>query len=265
MFTHSMLHGGESPMDTSEQHLSEQRSVYARNIIRFLDVEVKDIMTNRNDIVAIEASTPFRDVFNITSQSGFSRIPVYQKDYDHIIGVLYAKHLLQYYDKEDDFEWNSILSTPLFVPEYKDAHRLLKDFQTAKRHIALVIDEYGGLVGLVTLEDILEEIVGEIIDEFDTAELPLYTKIDDNRYVFEAKISVNDFCKIIGLADDEIFEEVRGEADSLGGLLIEIQGEIPSSGTMIEYERFQFVIERSDDRHIEKVRVLIKENTLHEK
>ena len=233
--------------------------------MRFLDVEVKDIMTNRNDIVAIEASTPFREVFQIASKSGFSRIPVYRKDYDHVVGVLYAKHLLQYYDKEDDFEWNSILSTPLFVPEYKDAHLLLKDFQTAKRHIALVIDEYGGLVGLITLEDILEEIVGEIIDEFDTEEHPLYTKIGDNQYVFEAKISVNDFCKIVGLTDDDLFEEVRGESDSLGGLLIELKGEIPATGTVVEYDKFQFVIEQADDRHIEKVKVLINEHADDEK
>jgi len=189
--------------------------------------------------------------------AGYSRIPVYRDNLDRIIGILYIKDLLPVMDQSPDYKWTDLLRPAYFVPENKKINDLLKEFRERKIHIAVIVDEYGGTSGLITLEDILEEIVGEIMDESDELgnEL-LYTRKDENTFIFEGKISLNDFCKIIN-ADESIFDDVRGEADSLAGLLLELEGEIPSKNKEIKYSNFVFTIEAVDKRRIKLIKVHI--------
>jgi len=223
-----------------------------------LDNEVSDIMTARVDVLALEISTPFSDVMEIIAKSGFSRIPVYEKELDQIKGVLHVKDLFKYLCTGKDFEWNKIIREPLFVPETKDVNDLLKEFQEEKRHQAIVVDEFGCVVGIVSLEDILEEIVGEISDEFDYFQPSLVTKLGKKSYAFAGKISINDFCKAIGLPDDKFFEDIKGEADTLAGMLIELAGHLPVKGETIKFENYFFIIEKADNRKVERIKLIIK-------
>lgn len=223
-----------------------------------LDNEVSDIMTARVDILALEISTPFSEVMEIIAKSGFSRIPVYEKELDQIRGVLHVKDLFKYLCTDKDFEWNRIIREPLFVPETKDVNDLLKEFQEEKRHQAIVVDEFGFVVGIVSLEDILEEIVGEISDEFDYFQPSLVTKLGKKSYAFAGKISINDFCKAIGLPDDKFFEDIKGEADTLAGMLIELAGHLPVKGETIKFENYFFIVEKADNRKVERIKLIIK-------
>jgi gliding motility-associated protein GldE len=242
---------------TSSKAEDEEEQNILKGIINFGDIEVSEIMRSRMDIAAVEDSINFEELLKFVLDAGYSRIPVYRDNLDRIIGILYIKDLLPVMDQSPDYKWTDLLRPAYFVPENKKINDLLKEFREKKIHIAVIVDEYGGTSGLITLEDILEEIVGEIMDESDELgnEL-LYTRKDENTFIFEGKISLNDFCKIIN-ADESIFDDVRGEADSLAGLLLELEGEIPSKNKEIKYSNFVFTIEAVDKRRIKLIKVHI--------
>jgi putative hemolysin len=229
-----------------------------KGIVNFGNINVSAIMCPRIDVTAIDIKAGFDKIVPSIISSGFSRIPVYSGTFDTVKGILYAKDVLPYTNNPVGFKWQALLRPPYFVPETKKINDLLKEFQTKKIHMAIVIDEYGGTSGIVTLEDILEEIVGEISDEGDEEEL-LFRKVDENSYMFEGKILLNDFCKVFGIEED-LFEEVRGESETLAGLILELTGEIPEKDQIINYENFIFRIESSDKRRIKEIYVEIKKD-----
>ena len=207
------------------------------------------------DVVAYENTITLSELIKEINEWGYSRIPVYEDNFDKVIGVLYIKDLLPHLNKDDSFKWQQLIKPPYFVPESKKIDDLLKEFQSKRVHLAVVVDEYGGTNGIVTMEDILEEIFGEIKDEFDDDEL-FYSKLDENNYVLEAKIPLNDMCKLMEL-DDNIFDSVRGESDTLGGMILEITRKIPNLKQRVEFGDFTFTIESVDKRKIKRVKVTI--------
>ncbi len=228
-----------------------------KSIVKFGNVSARQIMRNRTDVVMVDESDSFETVLNTIRESGYSRLPVTLDDADHISGVLYAKDLIAHVGETTDFDWHTLIKREtLFVPETKKIDDLLRDFQKKRKHLAVVIDEYGGIEGIVTLEDILEEIVGEIEDEFDDTADRLYEKIDDHTFIFEAKIMLNDVYRIIHI-DSEIFNEIRGEADSLAGLVLNIAKRIPKSKEIIVFDRFTFEILEANTRRISKIKFTI--------
>ena len=227
-----------------------------KGIVKFGNIDSREIMRPRIDVVAIEIKTPFQEVIPLIIESGYSRIPVYSGTFDKVQGILYVKDLLPHFHKPSSFNWQSLIRPPYFVPESKRINDLLEEFQTMKIHMAIVIDEYGGTSGIITLEDILEEIVGEIPDESEGEEI-VYQKIDENTYIFEGKTQLNDFFKLLDV-DEDPFEEVRGESETLAGLILELVGEIPKPGFTIRYKRYNFSIEAADKRRIKRIRVEIK-------
>jgi putative hemolysin len=227
-----------------------------KGIVNFGNINVSAIMCPRIDVTALDIKSGFDKIVPVIISSGFSRIPVYSGSFDSVKGILYAKDVLPFTGNPPGFKWQALLRPPYFVPETKKINELLKEFQSRKIHMAVVIDEYGGTSGIVTLEDILEEIVGEISDEGDE-EQPLYRKIDENIYIFEGKILLNDFCKVVDY-DEELFEEVRGESETLAGLILELTGEIPEKDKTITYADFIFMIVSADRRRIKEIRVEIK-------
>jgi len=226
-------------------------------IVQSSNLEVKEILTSRVDVFAIEYSYKFTKVIGQIVESGFSRIPVYIDNLDNIKGILYIKDVLPYIglQNKQDFKWQKLIRPHFIVPETKKISALLSDFQTKKLHIAIVVDEYGGVNGLVTLEDILEEFVGEIQDESD-AEEQTFIKIDDDNYEFDAKTSIIDFCKVIDV-DYNDFHDLKGDADTLAGLILELNGEIPVKHDKIQLDCYDFTITAADDRRIKKVKVKI--------
>ncbi len=226
-----------------------------QGIIRFGDETAKEVMTSRQDIIDLDIRCSYEDVLKCIVDNNYSRIPVYQDNKDNIRGVLYIKDLLPHLSKPANFRWQSLIRPPYFVPETKKIDDLLREFQENKVHIAIVVDEFGGTSGIVTLEDILEEIVGEINDEYDEEEHN-YTKLDANSYIFEGKTLLNDFSKILNLPDDE-FDDVEGDADSLAGLLLEIKGDFPVVHEILKYKRYTFEVLEIDERRISKVKVII--------
>ena len=226
-----------------------------KGILNFGNLNVSAIMCPRIDVTAFDLKWGFDKVVGLIVSSGFSRIPVYTGSFDAVKGILYAKDILPYSANSANFKWQALLRPPYFVPETKKINDLLKEFQTRKIHMAVVIDEYGGTSGIVTLEDILEEIVGEITDESDEDQA-MFRKIDEKIYIFEGKILLNDFCRIIGV-EENVFEEVRGEAETLAGLLLELTGEIPQKDQIIRLENFIFRIESADRRRVKEIRVEI--------
>jgi len=239
----------------SGEHDEEQQIL--KGIVNFGDIEVSEIMKSRMDIAAASDDTNFDDLMTFVLESGYSRIPVYKDSLDNITGILYIKDLLPVMEQSGDFKWLQLLRPAFFVPENKKISDLLGEFKQKKIHMAIIVDEYGGTTGLITLEDILEEIVGEIMDESDEHESELlYTRIDDNNYIFEGKTSLNDFCKILEAKESD-FDEVRGEADSLAGLLLELEGEIPVKNQEIKFNNFVFTIESADKRRIKLIKVTI--------
>ena len=228
-------------------------------IINFGNINVSTIMCPRIDVTAIDIRSAFSQIIQVIISTGFSRIPVYSETFNNVKGILYAKDILPYMSNPGDFKWQSLLREPYFVPEAKRINDLLKEFQIKKIHMAVVIDEYGGTSGIVTLEDILEEIVGEIVDESDEDEVP-YRKIDEKTYVFEGRILLNEMIKILELNTDP-FADARGEAETLAGLILEITGEIPVQGQIIRFRNFEFRIESADKRRIKEIRAeIITEN-----
>lgn len=228
-----------------------------KSIIKFGEVAVKQIMQPRIDIIAIEKNMSYPQVLAIVKESGYSRLPVYENDLDHIVGILYVKDLIGHLNQDDDFEWQTLVREAiLFVPEAKKIDDLLNDIQIQRKHMAIVVDEYGGTLGLVTLEDILEEIVGDIKDEFDDDPEVDYRKIDDLNYEFEAKTLINDFCRVMNI-DSSNFDQVRGDADSLAGLILEITGHFPVKNQKIVYLPYTFTITGVSKRRIEHILVTL--------
>ena len=245
----------EKAMELTDKKDIAEESNMLKGIIRFGGEMAKEIMTSRVDIVDLDIKASFKDVLACIVSNNYSRIPVYQDTQDNIKGVLYIKDLLPHLGKPQGFRWQTLIRPAYFVPETKMIDDLLRDFQRDKVHMAVLVDEFGGTSGIVTMEDILEEIVGEINDEYDDEEKP-YQRLNQNTYIFEAKTLMSDFTKIIGL-DDSYFETVEGEAETLAGLLLEIKGEFPVQGERIEYKRFTFDVLEVDQRRIVKVKVIV--------
>ena len=241
---------------TDKTEISEESNIL-EGIIRFGAETVKEVMTPRLDMVDLEINTPYSEVLKCVVENAYSRVPVYMDSRDNIKGILYIKDLLPHLNKGDNFRWQTLVRPAYFVPETKKIDDLLRDFQANKIHIAIVVDEFGGTSGIVTMEDIIEEIVGEINDEYDEEERT-YVKLNDSTYIFEAKTLLSDFYKILRL-DPEEFEEVEGEADTVAGLLLEIKGEFPKLHERIEFQHCLFEVLEMDARRIMKVKVTIGE------
>lgn len=233
----------------------EQRML--KGIVRFGAETVKEIMTSRQDIVDLNIKSPFDDVLKCIIENNYSRIPVYHDNTDNIRGVLYVKDLLVHLNKPANFRWQSLIRPPYFVPETKKIDDLLREFQKGKVHIAIVVDEFGGTSGIVTLEDILEEIVGEINDEYDDDE-KTYTRVSHDTYIFEGKTLLSDFYRILNIDDDK-FKEVEGDADTLAGLLLELKGDFPKINEKLYYDGFSFEIQGLDGRRISCIKVVVEE------
>ena len=246
---------------TDKEELKEEKNML-EGIVRFGDETAKEVMTSRQDVVDLDFRLPFPEVLKCIIENNYSRIPVYQDTIDNIRGILYIKDLLPHLSKPATFRWQSLIRPPYFVPETKKIDDLLRDFQENKVHIAIVVDEFGGTSGIITLEDILEEIVGEINDEYDEEEKN-YTRINANTYIFEGKTLLSDLYKILNL-DDETFEEVEGDADSLAGLLLEIKGDFPELHERIDYKNFTFEVTEIDEHRISKIKVVIHEKPAQE-
>jgi len=225
-------------------------------IIKFGNIQVVDIMTPRVDMVDVNIKTVYKDLLSIIVEHGYSRIPVYSGSRDNIKGILYAKDLLAHLDKPANFRWQSLVRPAYYVPETKKIDDLLNEFQTTKVHLAIVVDEYGGTSGMVTLEDILEEIVGDISDEYDEEE-KLFSKIDNHTFIFEAKIQLHEFFKIAEIEEND-FLKVTDEVETLAGLILELKGEIPAKSEQIQYNRYVFEILAVDKRRIKTVKLSIK-------
>jgi putative hemolysin len=238
---------------THEEKGTEEDKQILYGIVQFSNIYAREIMKSRVDVVAVDEDTPFADLIRVIVEAGYSRIPVYRESFDNVIGILYIKDLLPHLDTEEDFPWQKLIRNCFFVPESKKINDLLKEFQEKKIHLAVVVDEYGGTAGIVTLEDILEEIVGEINDEFDIEET-IFSKVDSLNYVFEGKTLLKDFCKITGI-DYNIFNEIKGEADTLAGLILEIKKELPYKGEKLKFDDFELIVEAVDNRRIKRVRV----------
>lgn len=242
-------------LTTGEETTDEEKGIL-KGIVNFSTLSVRQVMKSRLDITAVGIELDFHELMDKINKSGFSRIPAYNETIDRIEGVLYIKDLIAHIHKDEKFAWQTLLRPGFFVPENKKVDALLKDFQQQRVHMAIIVDEYGGTSGLITLEDIIEEIVGEINDEYDDEEVA-YNKLDKNTYVFEGKTSLNDFCKVIGV-EPYAFDEVKGESESLGGMILEISNKLPNAGEKISFDRFLFTIVAVDAKRIKRVRVLIK-------
>ena len=212
-------------------------------------------MKSRLDVTTIETNTPFNEVISIILKSGYSRIPVFQENFDNVKGVLHIKDLLPYL-KKNDFNWESVLRKPVFVPESKKIDDLLKEIKEKKQHMIIVVDEYGGTSGIVTLEDIIEEIIGEISDEFDQEDI-VYSKVDAKNYIFQGQVNLKDFYRVVGIDGDD-FEEKKGVADTLAGFIIENYGLIPKKGEIYNFNDFEFKIEGANKKRITSIKVRIK-------
>lgn len=240
---------------TNDEDMPEEDQKILQGIVKFGNTDVKQIMKPRVDVTAYEYGTGYKKLLEDITNFGFSRMPIYKETLDNIAGVLYTKDLLQYLDNADDFKWQEIIRPPFYVPENKKIDDLLREFQHKKIHLAVVVDEYGGTSGIVTLEDVIEEIVGEINDEFDDDDLT-YSKLDDSNFVFEGKAHLNDVYRIIEI-DGEEFEDVKGEADTLAGLIIEIEGRIPTKNEKIKFKNLTFTIESADNRKVKRVKITV--------
>ncbi|RPG59359.1 MAG: gliding motility-associated protein GldE [Flavobacteriales bacterium TMED191] len=232
----------------------EEEKKFLEGIIQFGQTDVKQIMKARIDIVALNINTSFDEVINVILESGYSRIPVYENDIDQIKGILYIKDLLPNFDVKN-FDWKNVIREPFFVPESKKIDDLLKEIKERKIHLVVVVDEYGGTSGIVTLEDILEEIVGDISDEFDQEDI-IYSKLDNNTYIFDGKTSLNDFYRVFNI-DGKEFEKNKGESDTLAGFLLEKIEKIPEEGQSIQFQKFKFIIEKINKKRIVSIKTLL--------
>lgn len=239
---------------TDKEDIKDEQNML-KGIIRFGDETAKEVMTSRQNIIDLDIRSNYADVLKCIEDNNYSRIPVYQDNTDNIRGILYIKDLLPHLTKSSNFRWQSLIRPPYFVPETKKIDDLLREFQENRVHIAIVVDEFGGTSGIVTLEDILEEIVGEINDEYDEEEKS-YSKLNYNTFIFEGKTLLTDLCRILNV-DDEEFEEVEGDADTLAGLLLEIKGDFPSIHEKIDYKNYTFEVMNVEERRISKIKVTV--------
>lgn len=243
---------------TTSNETPEEELKMLEGIIRFGDTEVREIMKSRVDVVALDSEEQFDKVIATVMDCGYSRIPVYEESLDNIKGILYVKDLLPYLEEREDFKWNKLLRSAFFVPESKKINDLLQEIRDKKIHMAIVVDEYGGTAGIVTLEDIIEEIIGEISDEFDSSRDEVdYRKLNERTYSFEGKTSINDFCKIVNI-EDNAFDDIKGDFDSLAGLLLEHFGDLPEKDEVFEYNNMIFKVVSVDHKRIQKIKVIIK-------
>ena len=250
------IKGLEDVIDRTDTSV-KQREIL-KGIVNFGTITAKQVMTSRLAITSIDFDTNFHDLLEKIQECGYSRIPIYTDTIDHIKGILYVKDLLPFLNANESFKWTKLLRKTYFIPSNKKIDKLLRDFQEKRVHMAIVVDEYGGTAGLVTMEDVIEEIVGEVNDEFDGDKEKLYTKIDENTYLFESKISLHDFCKIMEI-DNDFFDEVKGESESLGGLLLERFARLPKLNENIVYDKFEFTVVSMGLRKIKIIKVEIHE------
>ncbi|MFT3740842.1 MAG: gliding motility-associated protein GldE [Breznakibacter sp.] len=242
-------------LELTANELTDEKDIL-EGIVKFGNIYVGEIMTPRVDVIDLDCKSDYNKVLAVIVESGYSRIPVYEETPDNVKGVLYVKDLLAHLDEPTGFEWQKTIRPAYFVPETKKINDLLAEFQSKKIHLAIVVDEYGGTAGIVTLEDILEEIVGDISDETDDEEVN-YSVLPDGSYIFEGKTLLNDFHKVTNTSDD-VFEDVEGDAETLAGLLLEIKGEIPKKNETIEYRDYHFTVVSADNRRIKKVKFTTK-------
>lgn len=240
---------------TSEAETTKEEHKILKGIVSFGNTETKQVMRPRIDIFAISEDMKFSEVLDEVLTHGYSRIPVYKENIDQVIGVLFVKDLLPHLDRKS-FDWAAIMRKPYFVPENKKLDDLLLEFQEKKNHLAIVVDEYGGTSGLVTLEDIIEEIVGDISDEFDDEDI-IYSMLDEKTYIFEGKTALKDFYRVIKIEDDAVFEENKGEAETIAGFVLEIAGNFPKKGEVIIFKNYTFTIEALDKKRIKQIKVVI--------
>jgi putative hemolysin len=236
----------------SETTLEEHKIL--EGIVKFGNIEVRQILRPRTETVAFDIKTDYATLLKKILESGYSRIPIYKDSFDEVVGTLYIKDLLPYADRSN-FKWQTLVRSPFYIPENKKLDDLLKDFQEKKIHMAIVVDEYGGTSGIVTLEDVIEEIVGDIADEFDDDEIN-YSKLDDNNYIFEGKTLLVDLYRILDI-DEDIFEKSKGEADTLAGFILELTGKILKKNERVQFENFTFTIEAADKRRIKQVKITL--------
>ncbi|AWG20371.1 magnesium/cobalt efflux protein [Flavobacterium faecale] len=241
-------------LTSSDDTTSEEQKIL-EGIVSFGNTDTKQVMSPRTDVFALEINETFEEICPKIIDKGYSRIPVYRDNIDQIEGILFVKDLLPYINKKE-FNWASLIREPFFVPENKKLDNLLKDFQNMKNHLAVVVDEYGGTSGLVSLEDVIEEIVGDISDEFDDEDVN-YSQLDDKNYIFEGKINLKDFYRIVEV-EDELFEAKKGEAETLAGFLLEIVGNFPKKGQKITFENCTFKVETVDNKRIKQIKVTLE-------
>ena len=240
---------------TSDHNTKEEEQRILKGIVRFGSTSVKEVMTPRTSVVAIDQRTGYHEALNKMTDSGYSRIPVFEENLDQIKGLLYVKDLLPHINASEHFGWQKLMRQPFFVPESKKIDDLLGEFQRRRVHLAIVVDEFGGTSGVITLEDVLEEIVGEISDEFDDDDLS-YSKLDDYNFVFEASIPLIDLCRVLDLPKDR-FDAVDGESDTLAGLVLELAGKFLDRGEVVQYDEFIFLVESTDQRKIIRIKITI--------
>ena len=248
-------------LTTRNNDTTEEEKDILKGIVNFGTLTVRQVMKSRVDISAVDTEMNFTEMMDQINKSGFSRIPVYRETIDTIEGILYTKDLLPYLDESENFKWQKLLRPGYFVPEKKKLDSLLKDFQSKHVHMAIVVDEYGGTAGLITLEDLIEEIIGDINDEFDEINVG-YQKIDDHTYIFEGKTSIHDLCKAIDV-DFSVFDEVKGESESLGGLILELHSTMPKAGDQVSFDRFTFTVVGVDQKRITRVRIAIQQEAVN--
>jgi gliding motility-associated protein GldE len=247
-------------LTVSQEADAENEATILKRIVHFGDVSVKQIMTSRVKVSAVSLTAHFLDVLKTVREAEFSRLPVFQDDFDSIVGFLYSKDLIEFIDENNSFEWQSLVRTDvMYVPESRLISDVLRDFQRKKMHVAVVVDEYGSAVGIVTLEDIMEEVIGEIRDEFDSEPEIEYQKIDDHTFIFEGKSLINDICRVLKVETDT-FEEIRGDADSIAGLLLELKGAFPKIDEELSFGAFKFKALELDKRRIQRVQLEILPN-----
>ncbi len=244
---------------TADEKTSDEDVQMLKSIVQFGDISIKDVMTVRPDVVGINSALHFHDLLQIVRESGYSRFPVFEEDLDNIKGVIYAKDLLAHLNEANNFNWLNLQRNAYFVPETKKIDDLLSEFQTNRTHIAVAVDEYGGTAGIITLEDVLEEIIGDIKDEFDHVRTDAeYEQLSENSYVFEGKTSLFDMCKILDV-DFNQFDDAKGESDSLAGLILELAGRIPAVTNQVHFHPFTFTVLEADKKRLKKIKVDIQQ------